>query len=375
MSSICYTGGQSIVRNIFAASVLAAALFSVTAWAQDPAPSEKADISITTRFVMTPVTVTDKSGNIINGLTVNDFRLEDNKKRQVITEDIAIHPISMVIAVQADLEVEKMLPMIQKLASSIQAQVLGDDGEAAVIEFDHRIQTLTDFTSDPDKLAAALKKLKAGSSQSRLNDATIEGINLLKKRPDSRRKVLLLISESGDKSSELRPREVLSAAEFANVVIYSIDISKTMAQLKEPPPVTYNVNDNRPPGAVNLPMGNVETPTIQTQMQLGNWVPLLKDIYDSAKGVFVANPLKVYTNYTGGQQYPFKTQRDLDRAVSDLGQELHSQYLLTYKPTPEVQDEAGYHNIVVQVLKPGLYIRARDGYYWAGSKPDIPVKP
>jgi VWFA-related protein len=375
MSSICYKGGQSIVRNVFAVSLLVAALFSITARAQDPAPSEKADISITTRFVMTPVTVTDKSGNIINGLTVNDFRLEDNKKRQVITEDIAIHPISMVIAVQADLEVEKMLPMIQKLASAIQAQVLGDDGEAAVLQFDHRIITLTDFTSDPDKLAAAMKKLKAGSSQSRLNDATIEGINLLKKRPDSRRKVLLLISESGDKSSELRPREVLSAAEFANVVIYSIDISKTMAQLKEPPPVTYNVNDNRPPGAVNLPMGNVETPTIQTQMQLGNWVPLLKDIYDSAKGVFVANPLKVYTNYTGGQQYPFKTQRDLDRAVSDLGQELHSQYLLTYKPTPEVQDEAGYHNIVVQVLKPGLYIRARDGYYWAGSKPDSPAKP
>jgi len=360
------------VRNATAAGLLVA-LFSVMAWAQDAAPPEKADISITTRFVMTPVTVTDKSGNIINGLTVKDFRLEDNKKPQTITEDIAIHPISMVIAVQANLEVEKMLPMIQKLASSIQAQVLGDDGEAAVLQFDHRIITLSDFTSDPDKLAAAFKKMKVGSAQSRLNDATIEGINLLKKRPDSRRKVLLLISESGDKSSELRPREVLSAAEFASVVIYSIDISKTMAQITAPPPVTYNVNDNRPPGAVNLPMGNVETPTIQTQMQLGNWAPLIKDIYDSAKGVFVANPLKVYTTYTGGQQYPFKTQKDLDRAVSDLGQELHSQYLLTYRPTN--QDEAGYHNIVVRVLKPDLYIRAREGYYWAGSKPDSPAKP
>ncbi len=361
------------MRNAIAVmAILGAAVLS----AQD-APPGKDDVigSIVTRYVMTPVTVTDKAGNIINGLTVKDFHLEDNKKPQAITEDVATHPISMVIAVQASLEVEKMLPMIQKLASSIQAQVLGDDGEAAVIEFDHRVQTLTDFTSDPDKLAAALKKLKAGSAQSRLNDATIESINLLRKRPDSRRKVLLLISESGDKSSELRPREVLSAAEFANVVIYSIDISKTMAQITAPPPVNYNVNDNRPPGAVNLPMGNVETPSIQTQMQLGNWVPLLKDIYDSAKGVFVANPLKVYTTYTGGQQYPFKTQRDLDRAVSDLGQELHSQYLLTYRPTPATQEEAGYHNIVVQVLKPGLYIRARDGYYWAGSKPDSPAKP
>jgi VWFA-related protein len=350
-----------------------AVLGAAVLWAQDAPPPEKADISITTRFVMTPVTVTDKAGNIVNGLTVKDFRLEDNKKPQSITEDIAVHPISMVIAVQADLEVERMLPMIQKMASAIQAQVLGDDGEAAVLQFDHRIQTLTDFTSDPDKFAAAFKTFKAGSSQSRLNDATIEAINMLRKRPNSRRKVLLLISESSDKSSELRPREVLSAAEFANVVIYSIDISRTMAQVTAAPPVNHSVLDNRPPGAVNLPMGNVETPTIQTQMQLGNWVPLLKDIYDSAKSVFVANPLKVYTTYTGGQQYPFKSQRDLDRAVSDLGQELHSQYLLTYEPTN--QEEAGYHNIVVQVLKPGLYIRARDGYYWAGSKPDSPAKP
>jgi len=362
------------VRNAIAAGLLGT-LVSVVTWAQDAPPPDKADVigSITTHVVMTPVTVTDKSGNIINGLTVKDFRLEDNKKPQVITEDIAVHPISMVMAVQADLEVEKMLPMIQKMAAELQAQVLGDDGEAAVIEFDHRIQTLTDFTSDPDKLGAALKKLKAGSAQSRLNDATIEGINMLRRRPDSRRKVLLLVSESGDKSSELRPREVLSAAEFANVVIYSIDISKTIAQLTEAPSANRSVLDNRPPGAVFMPGGNVETPTTQSQNNMGNWVPLLKDIYDSAKGLIVSNPLKVYTTYTGGQQYPFKTQRDLDRAVSDLGQELHSQYLLTYKPTN--QDEAGYHNIVVQVLKPGLYIRARDGYYWAGSKPDNPAKP
>ena len=185
--------------------------------------------------------------------------------------------------------------------------------------------------------------------------------------------MLLLISEAGDNSSELRPREVLSAAEFANVVIYSIDISTLAAQIKEPPPATRSVLDNRPPGAVNLPMGNVETATTQSQTNLGNWVPLLKDIYDSAKSLIVPDPLKVYTTYTGGQRYPFKNQRDLDRAVSDLGQELHSQYLLTYRPTN--QDEAGYHNIVITVLKPGLYIRARDGYYWAGTKPDSPAKP
>ena len=193
---------------------------------------DKATFSIQTRLVVTPVTVTNHNGNIVKDLTPKDFRLRDNDNLQQITEDIAFHPISMVIAVQASLEVEKMLPPVQKLGTVIQAQILGDDGEAAVLQFDSRITTLNEFTSDPDKLSMALKKLKVGSSASRLNDATNEGISMLRKRPSSRRKVLLLISESRDNGSEIKSREVLSAAEFANIVIYSIDISHLVASFR-----------------------------------------------------------------------------------------------------------------------------------------------
>ena len=325
--------------------------------------------SVTTHIVTTPVTVTDRSGNIVNGLGPKDFRLTDNGQLQKVDQDVAIYPISMVIAVQANAEVQKMLPAIQKVGSAISAQILGDDGEAAVIEFDHRIQTLGDFSSDPDKLSAALKMLKPGSGSSRLNDATIESVRLLKRRPDNRRKILLLIAESRDNGSELKAREVLSEAEFAGVVIYAIDISKFVASITAPPSANRNVLDNRPPGAVYAqgPMGGVQTPTTISQNNMGNWVPVIKDIFDLTKGIFVPPPLEVYTTYSGGRQYAFKSQRELDQAVSDLGQELHSQYLLTYIPDKDVQSEAGYHNIVVQVLKPDMKVRARDGYYWAGT--------
>ena len=326
--------------------------------------------SITTHIVITPVTVTDRNDNIVNNLTPKDFRLTDNGKVQSITEDVAVHPISMVIAVQASAEVEKMLPAVQKMGSAISAQILGDDGEVAVIEFDHRIQTLTNFTSEPDKLSGALKKLKPGSRSSRLNDATIEGINLLKRRPVGRRRILLLISESRDNGSELKAREVLSEAEFADVVIYAIDISKFVASVTAPPSANRSVLDNRPPGAVYAqgPAGGVQTPTTISQNNMGNWAPVIKDIYDLAKGIFIPPPLEVYSTYSGGRQYAFKSQRELERAVSDLGEELHSQYLLTY--VPNNQSEAGYHTSVVQVLRPDMKIRARDGYYWAGSKPE-----
>lgn len=328
-----------------------------------PDSSGGARIVETFKFVLVPVTVTDRDGNFVSGLMPSDFRLLDNGKPQRITEDMASHPMSLVVAIQANTEVEKILPQIKKIGSLLQAQVLGDEGEVAVLAFDHRIQTLTDFTSDPDKIAMALKKLKAGSWTSTLNDATLEAIAMLRKRPGGRRLAILLISESRDKGSQIKPREVLTQADFANVAIYSVDISKTMASLTATPAPPRP--DLTPPGGKHLPGGEVNTPTTESQNAMGNWAPLVKDIFDSAKDAFVPNPLEIYTRYTGGRQYSFIKQGTLDRAVSEIGAELHSQYLLTYLPNN--QDEGGFHAITVQVLRPDLKIRTRDGYYIAGK--------
>src|SRR5215472_8501717 len=89
---------------------------------------DPASIKITSLNVLAPVTVTDKGGNYIPGLTPYDFRLFDNGKAQKITEDITSHPISMVVAIQANADVEKVLPSIQKLSSIFESLVLGEDG-------------------------------------------------------------------------------------------------------------------------------------------------------------------------------------------------------------------------------------------------------
>jgi VWFA-related protein len=362
------TSSARRLTAIIAAVLFAASVFIIALSAQDrqnAAQQEAPTFVQTVRIVMAPVSVTDRNGEVVDGLKPSDFRLFDNGKAQKITEDVTSHPLSLVVVVQANATVEKVIPQVQKLGSLLHAQVLGDEGEAAVMSFDHRIQTLSDFTSDPNKLTEALKKIKPGSSSARLNDATINAVNLLKKRPASRRRVILLISESRDQGSELRAREVMNAAEFANTVIYSVNISSLLAQATASIPATRSVLDNRPPGAVHLPAGMVETPTTQSQVAVGNWVPLFKEIFLATKAIFVSNPLEVYTTYTGGREYNFKTQRGLDEAVSKIGADLHSQYLLTY--TPNNQDEAGFHNIVVQVAKEGLSVRTRDGYYLAGT--------
>ncbi len=119
----------------------------LTLLAQDDLP-KRSDIVTTVKVVIAPTTVTDRDGNFVNGLTVNDFVLYDNDKLQRIQQDVTYEPISMVIAVQANAQVEGVLPKIQKIGAELDALVLGDQGEAAVLAFDHRIRTLQDFTTE-----------------------------------------------------------------------------------------------------------------------------------------------------------------------------------------------------------------------------------
>lgn len=214
------------IRWIFA-GLLAAGLF---AQGQQDTSKPVEDTGTTFRVpvevVMAPVSVVDRDGNHVDGLGPEQFHLFDNGKEQNIHVDVAFPLISMVIAVEANDRVESVLPQIQKIGVMIGPIMIGDQGEASVIAFDSRIRLMQDFTSDPAKITGAIKKIHAGSSQNRMIDAVEEGVRELHGRPRNRRRVLLLVSETRDQSSEARLRETLIAAQVANVSVYTVDISR-----------------------------------------------------------------------------------------------------------------------------------------------------
>jgi len=358
------------IRKIFV-GILAVGLLGAQEPQQQPGqPQEDFRIIDIVNYVTAPVTVYDKNGNIVNGLTALDFQLLDNGKEQKITEDLASHPISMVAAVQASRNMEQLLPSIRKVGSLFSQLVLGESGEIAVLAFDHRIQTMTGFTSDADKISEAFQKLKPGSSTSKLNDAAMEGVNLLGSKPNDRRRILLLISETRDNGSEMHVRDVLTKAEFKNIVVYSVEVSHLLTSLTshpEPPRPT-----GIPPEARHLPGGNIGTLTTEAQGQIccsssmGSYTPAFKEIFTAVKAIFISNPQEVYTKFTGGREYSYMNQRGLEKAITDIGNDIHSQYLLTYLPNN--QDEGGYHEITVNVRKAGLKVVTRPGY-WSAPKP------
>ena len=329
--------------------------------AQEPSSDEV--IKVPVNIVIAPTTVTDKVGDFVTGLQPGDFTLFDNKHPQKITVDVNYRPISMVVAVQANNMVEEILPRIQRMGNVVDSLVVGQSGEVAVVAFDHRIRTLLDFTTDSGRISEALKKITAGSSSSRLIDATTEGVRMLLRRPAERRRILLLISEKRDIASSGRLREALNYAQLSNVTIYSVDISHLMTNLTgqripvPPPPI--------PPSATHLGNGSSATPNdIDQNWGIGNAVPAMEEIFNEAKKPFVKNPMDAFTRLTGGREFSFISQTALEHALTQLGEELHSQYFLSYHP--DDLGEPGYHDIRVEVDRAGLTIRTRPGYWVAG---------
>jgi VWFA-related protein len=361
--SILYSVSRKLLSLVCLAGLVAA-----QAPPQDASKPEdgqkKSDFSTSTHYVLVPVSVTERNGDVVNGLTPYDFELFDNNKPQVIAEDITNHPISLVLVIQANSSVAHFLPDIQRLGNLVQAQLLGDSGEVAVLAFDHRIQTILPFTADPDKLAPALKKITAGSSTAVVNDAVMSAINMLRVQDTKRRRIVIVVAQNKNGGSEIHTREVMAAADFAQVTIYPIDISKVISDLTATP--QYNRPSAIPPEAMPITAGVIGTPTTVSQNDMGNWIPAIQEIFDLAKNVFVPNPLSVYARYTGGHAYSFMTRKDLEYAVNRISEILHSEYMLTYRPTNIT--EPGFHQIVVHVKHRDLKITTRDGYYWAGEK-------
>jgi VWFA-related protein len=328
----------------------------------------------TVRRVVVPTTVLDPDGHgYVTGLKATDFELYDNNKPQKIEAELIEQPLSVVLAVQANSEVEEFLPKLRQSATLLHGLVTGTEGDVAVLAFDHRMLTLQDFTTDPDKLDNAMQHLRAGSSQSAIIDAILEGDHMLKHHDPygKRRRVIILVSRDINKGSQAKMPETIRQMQFDNVIVYCVDISKALSAFLKKPDYPRPANGGIPAESMPAPIAGGAGPHTQTadvQQMDGNALngvqPILRSIHD----LFKKTPAEAFTYFTGGRVYNFATEHGLEKAISDIGQDLNSQYVLSYSPREDTKDEPGFHNIRVTVDRPGLQIRTRPGYWWGGGQ-------
>jgi len=366
--------------------LLPLALLGVPCRAQSPAgpvtppagtvaqiPPPQATVKVRVALVNTPATVRNSKGEMIHDLEERDFRITDNGVPQHITHfDLGGDPLSFVVLIENSSQVEPMLPEVRKSGILISQTVMGPNAEAAVLAFNRDTEKLLDFTSNGDAVEKAVATLKTGVSGNLLYDSMARAVEMLSGRPEAtpdspgRRRILLVISEAKDDGSEAKLGEVLRQAQLANVTIYSVGLSTTRAELQAKP------QDTRPhitpPGTYGRPPmpGTVQTPDTDAALYgqgdvMAAVVWAVKHVKDSLKD----NPLQIATAGTGGVHLATFKDRTIEKALDQIGGELHSQYSLSYTPTGEAASIGGYHEIKVTVDKKNLTVRARPGYYIA----------
>ncbi|HEY2461120.1 MAG TPA: VWA domain-containing protein [Candidatus Acidoferrum sp.] len=323
-------------------------------------------------LVNTPVTVRDAKGQMVSTLAAKDFQVTDNGAEQRITHfDLGGDPLSIVILVETSSRIAPLLPQIQKTGIVFTEAVMGPNGEAAIVGFNDGVDKLQDFTPSHDEVEKAITHLQSGTSGCKLYDAMAVGVEMLTARPQAtpssagRRRVLLIVSEAGDGGSEAKLGAVLRLAQLSNITIYSVGISTLRAEMQTPPKDT-RVQPSSPGGFPMPPLpGTPQTPTSEdARYGSGNLANLASLIIKGANGeVNGGNPLELATAATGGAHLPTFKDRSIEKAMDEIGGELHSQYSLSYTPTGD--SVTGYHEIKIVVDQKGLKVRARPGYYLA----------
>ena len=326
-------------------------------------------IRVPVKYVLVPTTVLDPDGHgYVNGLSVSDFQLLDNGQPQKIVSDYSQQPVSVVLAVQANSEVEPLLPAIRKSGVLMQGLVTGEQGDVAVLAFDHRMQILQDFTDDASKLDDAMQRMTSGSSTSALIDAVMKADQMLRDhdRQNVRRRIIVLMSRNVDKGSQIKLEEAIHRMQFDNILVYCVDMSRVKTAFFKQPDYPRPANGGVPPEAIGSANGQIRTQTSVAQEADGNWLNVIPPTARGMRDLFKKSPAEAFTFFTGGSIYAFSNQKGLETAISDIGKNLNSQYMLSYSLS-NIQDP-GFHTIKVVVDRPGLVVRTRPGYWWGGGQ-------
>lgn len=304
------------------------------------------------------VSVTEKSGAPVTGLTQQDFTLTDNNASTPITSFRAAtatsDPVRVILVIDAVntrfTEVAYEQGQLQKFLKSNEGKLAYPTNLAFIT--DTGTQTEQTFTTDGNALSASLDHYSAGLRDIRRSAGIYGaddrlGISLKAMRQltsyaatQPGRKILIWLSPGWPLLSG--PQIELDSKQqkgiFADIVSFS-------TQLRNANVTLYSVN----------PLGAEES-----VLRANYYQEFLKGVATPSKTDLGDLALPVLALQSGGQALQAST--DVAGMLKRCFDDLKSWYEISFDPPP-ADAPASYHHIGVQLGKPGLFLRTRDGYY------------
>jgi VWFA-related protein len=318
-------------------------------------------IKVRVNEVIVPVTILDSKGEMIFDLAKEKFHIFDNGAEQTIEHfDLGGEPLAVALVIETSSHIQMMAPAVRGMGSIFTETVMAFEGRAAVITYDSTVEVRQPFTEDHDAVERAISKVEFKAPEMRLYDAMSTAVGLLKVQPPHFRRVMLIMGESQDQSSDSKLGLVLREVQLANISIYAVGPSSTGADLR------YGTNG---PTKVPLPRSLPPTSTQQPPRNFLGEVPfdlLTPAIWLLTRGTneIKNHQLEVAVASTGGVHYRAFRDRNIQSALDKIGGEIHAQYILSY--TPSAEGPPGFHKINVTVARPNSTVRARPGYFIEG---------
>lgn len=227
----------------------------------------QATFSVRTEMVVLPVTVTDARGQIVAGLTVDDFRVLDNGRLQpIVLFRGGDMPVTVGLIVDHSQSMRGKLPAVNAAIAAFAHSGRTED-ELFVIGFNDyaRMQPLPGgalFTGDPTALAAALNAGTPGG-RTALYDAVALGLQHLT-AGHAHRKALIVVTDGGDNASELTYGRVRDLARASDAVIYGIGLTGAVTQEENPGILTRLCRDSG--GTAYFPAATEDIAGVVTQV-------------------------------------------------------------------------------------------------------------
>ncbi len=287
--------------------------------------SQNPTFSSEVQVVHVLATVRDRSGAIVKDLTREDFRIEEDGHRQTIRYFSRESDLPLVLGLLVDTS-RSMQTVFEpeRVASNLFFEkVLREDRDlAAIVHFDVKVGVLQEFTASREKLGAALELLRIPPRPATLlYDAILQASDNLMRKQNGR-KAFILLSDGLDVRSQNSIGNAIEAAQRADTMIYSILFAHRP-----------NLAGRRPAAIVRGALAK--------------------------RGGAVMQRL---ARETGGGSFAVSRDQPIADIYAQIEDELRSQYSIGY--TPDRRDHSGkYRKLKVTVVRKGLVVRARDGYY------------
>lgn len=283
--------------------------------AQAPAPSpDQNDVPLyraDARLVLLHASVVDKNGKLITNIPQSAFKILEDGVEQPIRlfrrEDV---PVSMGIIVDNSGSMTSKRTRVAAAAMELVKQSNSED-EVFIVNFNDDTHFDQPLTNDVKKMEAALARMEARGGTA-MRDALSKSISYVKKNGKKDKKVLVVITDGNDNSSDVTLEQVLRQAQNSDVLIYAIGL----------------LNEEEAREA------------------------------RSAK-----KALKSLVDASGGLDYYPKSTSDVLEITPRVAHEIRNQYILGYTSSNQVLDGT-FRTIKVTVTGFGRpTVRTRNGYY------------